>query len=677
MDALIGRKLDGRYQIMELIGSGGMANVYKATDILENRIVAVKVLREEFMDNEELVRRFKNESKAISMLSHPNIVQVYDVNFSDKVQYIVMEYIDGINFMQYLESEGRLEWQEALHFTVQVLHALSHAHDRGIVHRDIKPQNIMVLRDGSIKVMDFGIARFARSQTRTVTDKAIGSVHYISPEQAMGEETDAKSDIYSLGVMLYEMLTGQLPFESDSAVSVALKQISDEPVAPRTLVPEIPEALEEITLKAMAKDPAARYQSASEMLKDIEEFKKNPDIRFDYKYQPRQTEPTRHFDAVAAEKGKAAESGMPKIAKAGKKGKKEKKAKKEKVKRQRGWAIPVLLGITIACFLGAILLAYMVFTAGENSIFNRHTEVNLPHFSGMTIEEIKADKAYSQKFRFEVVEEYSSEVPAGQVIKQDPVPPITVLDNAKITLYVSKGVEYVTVPEITGYSYSEAFDALTSAKLAVRVETVSESKPENEVIRTKPVAGEVVEAYTVVTVYVQRPTGGSTTLYVPDLEGKDVATAKLLLTANGMSLGEIKEEYSDTVEAGKIISQSIKKNTVVSLNTKVDIVVSLGRQKAELTVHVTGAGSYAVSATVNGNAISIVGGTGTAQLNDGETAVIIVTITNTANGEHVETSTQTIVQFGSVNFVNVDVSSIIPASWSQAAPDPGNDPGNP
>ena len=283
----------------------------------------------------------------------------------------------------------------------------------------------------------------------------------------------------------------------------------------------------------------------------------------------------------------------------------------------------------------------------------------------MTIEEIKADKAYSQKFRFEVVEEYSSEVPAGQVIKQDPVPPITVLDNAKITLYVSKGVEYVTVPEITGYSYSEAFDALTSAKLAVRVETVSESKPENEVIRTKPVAGEVVEAYTVVTVYVQRPTGGSTTLYVPDLEGKDVATAKLLLTANGMSLGEIKEEYSDTVEAGKIISQSIKKNTVVSLNTKVDIVVSLGRQKAELTVHVTGAGSYAVSATVNGNAISIVGGTG------------IVTITNTANGEHVETSTQTIVQFGSVNFVNVDVSSIIPASWSQAAPDPGNDPGNP
>ena len=226
MDALIGRKLDGRYQIMELIGSGGMANVYKATDILENRIVAVKVLREEFMDNEELVRRFKNESKAISMLSHPNIVQVYDVNFSDKVQYIVMEYIDGINFMQYLESEGRLEWQEALHFTVQVLHALSHAHDRGIVHRDIKPQNIMVLRDGSIKVMDFGIARFARSQTRTVTDKAIGSVHYISPEQAMGEETDAKSDIYSLGVMLYEMLTGQLPFESDSAVSVALKQIS-------------------------------------------------------------------------------------------------------------------------------------------------------------------------------------------------------------------------------------------------------------------------------------------------------------------------------------------------------------------------------------------------------------------------------------------------------------------
>ena len=284
MDNYIGKKIEGRYLVNELIGVGGMANVYKATDVTDGKTVAVKVLREEFCDNEEFLRRFKNESKAIAMLSHPNIIKVYDVCFSHKMQVIVMEYVDGITLKEYLEEQSPLSWKETLHFTTQVLRALSHAHSKGIVHRDIKPQNVMLLPNAQIKITDFGIARFARSEARTLTDRAIGSVHYISPEQAQGEHTDQRADLYSVGVMLYEMLTGQLPFDADSPVSVALKQIEMEPPMPRSINPEIPEGLEEITMRALQKDPEQRYQSAGEMLADIEEFKADPSVRFEYDY---------------------------------------------------------------------------------------------------------------------------------------------------------------------------------------------------------------------------------------------------------------------------------------------------------------------------------------------------------------------------------------------------------
>ena len=244
MDKYMGKKLDGRYEITELIGIGGMANVYKAYDVIEDRVVAVKILREEYMVNDDMRRRFKNESKAMAVLDHPNVMRVYDVSFSDKMQSIVMEYIDGITLKEYIEQEGVLKWKDALHFTVQILRALQHAHDKGIVHRDIKPQNIMLLSDGTIKITDFGIARFARSETHTITDKAIGSVHYISPEQAAGDTIDARTDLYSVGVMLYEMLTGRVPFEADTPVSVALKQIQSKAVLPRELNPSIPEGLQ-------------------------------------------------------------------------------------------------------------------------------------------------------------------------------------------------------------------------------------------------------------------------------------------------------------------------------------------------------------------------------------------------------------------------------------------------
>ena len=281
MENYVGKRLDGRYEIQDVIGVGGMAVVYKAYDNIDDRIVAVKVLKEEYLANEEFRRRFKNESKAIAVLSHPNIVKVYDVSFGDRLQYIVMEYIEGITLKEYIEKRGVIDWNEALFFIIQILRALQHAHDKGVVHRDVKPQNIMLLENGTIKVADFGIARFSHSESRTVTEKAIGSVHYISPEQARGEKTDEKADIYSVGVMFYEMLTGTLPFVGDSAVSVALMQVNNEAALPRTINSDIPVGFEQITMKAMQKNTRDRYQSAAELLLDLEELKRNPNIKFE------------------------------------------------------------------------------------------------------------------------------------------------------------------------------------------------------------------------------------------------------------------------------------------------------------------------------------------------------------------------------------------------------------
>ena len=350
MDRFVGKRLDGRYEIQEIIGVGGMAVVYKAFDNQENRIVAVKILKEEFTSNDEFLRRFKNESKAIAMLSHPNIVKVYDVSFGDLIQYIVMEYIEGITLKEFIEREGSLRWKDAVHFTLQILIGLQHAHDKGIVHRDVKPQNIMVLPDGTIKVTDFGIARFARSDQRTITDKAIGSVHYISPEQARGEKTDEKADIYSVGVMLYEMLTGKLPFQAESAVSVAIMQLQRDPQLPTEINGSIPQGLEQITMHAMQKTPERRYQSASEMLCDLSQFRKDPALTFDYSYYV-DNAPTKFVDSAEIEE-------MP-----------EEEEIEEETKEKNN-IIPILAGIAVTLVaalvaLGIIFIPKLLKGTGE------------------------------------------------------------------------------------------------------------------------------------------------------------------------------------------------------------------------------------------------------------------------------------------------------------------------
>ena len=480
MDNLIGKRLDGRYQIESLVGMGGMANVYRGTDTKTGNAIAVKVLKEEFLDNEELVRRFKNESKAISILNHPNIVKVYDVSVTDRLQYIVMEYVDGITLKEYLKQRGgALTWKETVHFATQVLSALQHAHSKGIIHRDVKPQNIMLLADGSIKMMDFGIARFSRAQSQTVSDKAIGSVHYISPEQAKGDKTDARTDIYSVGVMLYEMLSGKLPFDGDGAVSIAIMQISDKAKPLAQVAPNVPEALCQITEKAMEKDPANRYQSAQEMLEAIEAFKRNPSARFAYEYSNAQDNPERNINRVVNSTKPAAKSaaGTKAAAKSGSnirtgearrvgtqnpgRGKKNKKKKGQKPFS----LLPIFFGMAVAFVIGAAILIYLIFTNSSNLLFSNRNDVTLISFIGMTEDEFRASE-YNSLLKLQKEEEYSDE-PAGTIVKQNPKAGRTVKEGQKITLTVSLGTQYITIPETKNMVAEDAEQTLKDMGLRV------------------------------------------------------------------------------------------------------------------------------------------------------------------------------------------------------------------
>lgn len=557
MDNLIGKKLDGRYVIEELVGSGGMANVYRAKDLKYERTVAVKILKEEFLENDDLVRRFKNESKAIAVLDHSSIVKVFDISVTDKMQFIVMEFIDGITLHDYMDKRGEpLTYKETLFFVTQTLDALSHAHEKGVVHRDIKPQNIMLIEDGSIRVMDFGIARFSRAQnSATVTDKAIGSVHYISPEQAKGDITDAKADIYSVGVMMYEMLCGKLPFESENMVSVAIKQISDMAKPLREINPDIPEALEAITAKAMAKNPQQRYSSAKDMLGDIEEFKKNPSVKFEYKYLSENT-PERYIDKIV-KRQKNSELPM---------------ADKQKVKKKHHYGLPILAGMATAFAIGAVILVFMIFKLSGNPLFNEKIDVDLPNFTGMSYDSIKSNAEYKSNFKFVVQEKYNDS-DAGVVYDQYPKTGKKVKQGAKITLRVSLGVEMVAVPDVVGKSKDDAQKKLKESNfyISYRSEVTTEIPP-GKVTRIEPEAGTSVKAGSTIYVYVSQEKIATETK-VPLIQGVLLDEAKVLLSKAVLSVGTITTEESD-LPAGTVIEQSPTVDTQVKKGTTVNVKVA-------------------------------------------------------------------------------------------------------
>ena len=572
MDNLIGKKLDGRYEILQLIGVGGMANVYKARDVIDGRLVAVKILREEYASNEEFVRRFKNESKAIAALNHPNIVKVYDVSFSEKMQSIVMEYIDGMSLKDYIDQQKIIRWKEAVHFTVQILRALQHAHDKGIVHRDIKPQNIMLLQDGTIKVMDFGIARFARSQMATITDKAIGSVHYISPEQARGEQTDEKTDLYSVGVMLFEMLTGQLPFTADSAVSVAIQQIQSKPKRPRELNPSIPEGLEQITIKAMQKDPAKRYQSAAEMLRDIDAFKRNPSVAFAYKYLSAEEEEAQ----LAMKKQAQAEKGSSL-------GKGKKNTRKKKQPEVQEEDVEVVVKTPYLAMLGGISAAFVLVTClfiflmfYFNNPFVAVDEVELPNFVGIQYESVLNSSKYSD-FKI-VVEEtvYSDEYEKGVICEQKPKYPKTVKKGSEVKIKVSSGAQKITIPDFSNQEATQVFAELKNLGLEYTESRINHpSIASGYVIKTDPTKGSEVKAGTVVTVYVSL--GAQTIMkQVPDVTGINVDDAKRVLESYGLKVGTVELDETSDEPYGTVIDQDPANGDMVATGSFVNLTVSQG-----------------------------------------------------------------------------------------------------
>ncbi|MVB12905.1 Serine/threonine-protein kinase PrkC [Caprobacter fermentans] len=577
MDKYTGKRLDGRYEIHELVGVGGMAVVYRAYDTIDDRAVAVKILKDEFLGNEEFIRRFKNESKAIAVLSHPNIVKVFDVSFGDRIQYIVEEYIDGITLKEYLDQQKRIKWKEAIHFSVQILRALQHAHEKGIVHRDIKPQNIMLLQDGTIKVTDFGIARFSRSETRTMTDKAIGSVHYIAPEQARGDRTDEKTDIYSVGVMLYEMLTGQLPFEADSAVSVAIMQLQTDPKPLRELNPSIPEGLEEITLKAMQKNPERRYQSAAEMLRDIEIFKRNPSTKFQYKYFIDE-KPTKYIDAINSVRNNDQPNYNDNYDY-------EEEPDEEPARKKKPVAILIVAGIAAAFLIVTISFGVAALVHSLNS---GPKDVTMPNYVSKNIDEVKNEINSDPTYSFTIKEEPKSDPTAekGTILDQTPKAGTMVKENTTITLTVSSGGATITLDDYSGSSQADVEAALKKLNLDYKILPIaSDTVDKGIVVRTEPPAKTEVTAGTdVINVYVSSGKDIQK-IPVPNVAGQTVDDARKMITDAGLTVGTTKEQASDQAK-GTVIETDPLNGVKVDQGTTVNLIVSSGPAQKKVTIYV-------------------------------------------------------------------------------------------
>jgi len=567
MDQYIGKMLDDRYEILELIGSGGMANVYKARCHRLNRLVAIKILKSDLADNADFRRRFHDESQAVAQLSHANIVSVYDVSTNPDREYIVMELIDGITLKQYMERRGRMDWRESLHFITQIMRGLSHAHSRGIIHRDIKPQNIMVLRDGSVKVADFGIACLA-NQGQTLTQEALGSVHYISPEQARGDRIDARSDIYSAGVVLYEMLTGRLPFEGDSAVSVAIQHLSSVPLAPRDIDPSIPEPLELICMKAMNSDPNKRYASADAMIEDLEKFRRDPSVDMDYIRQEltapaADTEPTMPLPTAQVASAVKKHTGELR---------REREEEEEPPRRDKK-SIAIIAGIFAAAVLLVVLLFKLIL--GDFGPAGSNKSYPVPDIRGKTVEEAQEMEGVKDIFLIEVqgtrtTEEYQP----GQIVEQDPAAGRTRKSNLVIQVYVAAEPEKVPMKDLVGMEYRQARVLLTDMGLDLKIttETVSSDKyGADAVIETVPAVDEPLVAGQTV---ILRVSTGPETVTVPTFTGQDIANAVQNAQDLGLTVGEITYDAFSFAPQGQVIEQGIKPTSEVPGGTKISFTVS-------------------------------------------------------------------------------------------------------
>lgn len=590
MDQYIGKLLDNRYEILERIGTGGMAVVFKGRDHRLNRLVAIKILKDDLAKDAEFRRRFHDESQAVAMLSHPNIMAVYDVSRSEQVEYIVMELIDGITLKQYMQRKGGpLSWKESLHFITQIMKALSHAHGRGIIHRDIKPQNIMVLRDGSIKVTDFGIARLASAAQSTLTQEALGSVHYISPEQARGSRIDGRSDIYSAGVVLYEMLTGRLPFEGDTPVSVAIQHINSIPLAPRELNPDIPEALEAITMKAMAPKVENRYRNADDMLYDLEEFRKDPSI--DLEYDPAKLfatpdvtdEPTQVIGTGSRRRSGDTGSMRRRNREEAERGERASSSEHPRKRQKANMSVPLAVASILVFIIGIGVLLWVVFFSNSFHSDERHT---VPNLYGMTVEEAMADPKVQGIF--EIVEggSVSSSLEPGKIVSQEPDAKQQVTgEDLTITVMTSAGEEPIYMPDLVNKDYLEAQQALldlgiSKANITMTYET-SDEITENYVIRTVPLANSAIQPDTMVEIIVsQGPKVVQRTMLT--VEGMTLDKAKDLLEGeNGLGL-VVKAVYIDSDKPkDTVLIQSIPTGAQVDEGETVTLQVSNGSGTTE------------------------------------------------------------------------------------------------
>ncbi len=574
MDNYIGKMLDNRYEILEVIGIGGMAVVYKALCHRLNRLVAIKILKDEFSQDAEFRRRFHAESQAVAMLSHPNIVSVYDVSHSGDTDYIVMELIDGITLKQYMEQKGQLNWRESLHFATQIAKALAHAHSRGIFHRDIMPHNIMILKFGSVKVADFGIARITSAQS-TLTREALGSVHYISPEQARGSRVDKRTDIYSLGVVMYEMLTGRPPFDGDSPVAVAIQHINGTPVLPRELNPNIPKGLEQITMHAMTASLDQRYESATDLLADLEEFRKNPNVVFDFT-APSLSDRTQVMEPVRAEPRQMADRSTTRNPPT-RPPEPRRTERAPEPPAPKGNRVAVIAGV-VCILLAAVGIFAFLYNTFLRDLLTPTEDVTVPQFVDQTYDSVMNNTAYDN-LTLEATW-VTDDAAYGTIIGQSPAAYSTVKEGATVELTVSSGPEVqetVAMPSLVGQtlSYAETSLGNLSVYVSIQVERVDDDTvPEDQIISTDPVAGQALQEGQAVILTVSNGPAVEP-VQVPELVGLNIDDALARLEEMGLDRGSVSYQTNELPE-GTVFFQSIDQGTEVNPGTVINLLVSRG-----------------------------------------------------------------------------------------------------